>query len=87
MAAAQIRGSAAPAKAAARRWLAQPSARILRFAPLAPSTVLASLRRGAFGGLAAGAAYKVSFFCFHFISCLAYLDLNFRNVHGSVLAG
>ncbi|RLN11468.1 protein FATTY ACID EXPORT 5-like [Panicum miliaceum] len=57
MAAAQIRGSAAPATA--RRWLAPPSARILRFAPLAPSTVPASLRRGAFSGLAAGAAaYK-----------------------------
>uniref|UniRef100_K3XZ44 Protein FATTY ACID EXPORT 1, chloroplastic n=1 Tax=Setaria italica TaxID=4555 RepID=K3XZ44_SETIT len=58
MAAAQIRGSAAPAKATARRWLAQPSARILRFAPLAPSTVPASLRWGAFGDLAASAAYK-----------------------------
>ncbi|RLM54877.1 protein FATTY ACID EXPORT 5-like [Panicum miliaceum] len=56
MAAAQIRGSAAPATA--RRWLAPPSARILRFAPLAPSAVPASLRRRAFDGLAAGDAYK-----------------------------
>ncbi|KAG2611167.1 protein FATTY ACID EXPORT 1, chloroplastic-like [Panicum virgatum] len=54
MAAAQIRGSAATA----RRWLASPSARILRFAPLAASAVPASPRRGAFRGLAAGAAYK-----------------------------
>ncbi|KAL6596663.1 hypothetical protein ACP70R_047306 [Stipagrostis hirtigluma subsp. patula] len=56
MAAAQIRGSAAPATA--RRWPAPPSARPLRFAPLAPSAVRTSLRRGAFGGLAAGLASK-----------------------------
>ncbi|CAL5052545.1 unnamed protein product [Urochloa decumbens] len=53
-AAAQIRGSAATLTTAARRWPAPLSARILRFAPLAPS----ALRLGALGGLAAGAAYK-----------------------------
>ncbi|KAF8657354.1 hypothetical protein HU200_060124 [Digitaria exilis] len=60
MPAAQIRGSAAPvrATATARRWMAPASARVLRFAPLAPSTGPASLRRGGFGGLAAGNAYK-----------------------------
>ncbi|CAN6214186.1 unnamed protein product [Urochloa humidicola] len=58
-AAAQIRGSAATLTAAARRWPAPPSARILRFAPVAPSAMPASLRRGAFGGLSAGAAYKL----------------------------
>ncbi|KAG2605860.1 protein FATTY ACID EXPORT 1, chloroplastic-like [Panicum virgatum] len=56
MAAAQIRGSAAPATA--RRWPAPPSARILRFAPLAPTAVPASPRRGVFGGLAIGSVYK-----------------------------
>jgi len=59
MAAAQIRGSAAPATA--RRWPAPPSARILRFAPLASTAVPASPRRGVFGGLAIGSVYKVSF--------------------------
>ncbi|KAL6909882.1 hypothetical protein ACP4OV_001541 [Aristida adscensionis] len=53
MAAAQIRGSAAPAPA--RRWPAPPRARPLRFAPLlAPS----SLGRGTSGGLAAAVASK-----------------------------
>ncbi|TVU11551.1 hypothetical protein EJB05_45144 [Eragrostis curvula] len=55
-AAAQIRGSAAPATA--RRCSVPPGARLLRFAPLATATVPSSLRRGAFGGLAAGVASK-----------------------------
>ncbi|XP_062228828.1 protein FATTY ACID EXPORT 1, chloroplastic-like [Phragmites australis] len=56
MSPAQIRGSVA--SATARRWPAPPSARSIRFSLLAPSTVPASLLRGAFSGLAAGAVSK-----------------------------
>jgi hypothetical protein len=56
-AAAQIRGSAAPATA--RRWAVPPGARLLRFSPLATATLLSTLRRGAFGR-PAGVASKVN---------------------------
>ncbi|WVZ81427.1 hypothetical protein U9M48_028804 [Paspalum notatum var. saurae] len=59
MAAAQIRGSAAAVPAMPRRWPAPSSARLLRVAPLGPSIVPSSLRRAAFGGLAAPTASKL----------------------------
>lgn len=48
--AAQLRG---PSAAAARRWPA-PSGGVLRFAPLATSTVPASIARGSLRGVPAG---------------------------------